>query len=89
MGNDPFVDFPAGCWFWGYKQPLQRFSSHLVIYLVYLVAAVPKIWNSLCPELYYTNGSNEYMFKRCFKALKKFEYSQFECEIIDCKSCQS
>ena len=52
-------------------------------------AAVPKIWNSLCPELYYTNGSNEYMFKICFKALKKFEYSQFECNIIDCKSCQS
>ena len=31
MGNDPFVDFPAGCWLWGYTQPLQRFSSHLVI----------------------------------------------------------
>ena len=30
MGNDPFVDFPAGCWLWGYTQPLQRFSSHLV-----------------------------------------------------------
>ena len=30
MGNDPFVVFPAGCWLWGYTQPLQRFSSHLV-----------------------------------------------------------
>ena len=32
MGNDPFVDFPAACWLWGYTQPLQRFSSHLVIW---------------------------------------------------------
>ena len=31
MGNDQFVDFPAGCWLWVYTQPLQRFSSHLVI----------------------------------------------------------
>ena len=30
MGNDPLVDFPAGCWLWGYTQPLQRFSSHLL-----------------------------------------------------------
>ena len=30
MGNDLFVDFPVGCWLWGYTQPLQRFSSHLV-----------------------------------------------------------
>ena len=34
MGNDPFVDFPAGCWLWGYTdtQPLQCFSTHLVIH---------------------------------------------------------
>ena len=32
MGNDLFVDFPAGCWLWGYTQPLQRFSSYLVTY---------------------------------------------------------
>ena len=30
MGNVPFVDFPACCWLWGYTQPLQCFSSHLV-----------------------------------------------------------
>ena len=36
MGNDLFVDFPAGCWLWGYTQPLQRFSSHLVIFKTYL-----------------------------------------------------
>ena len=29
MGNDQFVDFPAGCWLWVYTQPLQRFFSHL------------------------------------------------------------
>ena len=33
MGNDPFDDFPAGCWLWGYTQPLQRFSSSLPIWL--------------------------------------------------------
>ena len=22
MGNVPFVDFPAGCWLWGFTQPL-------------------------------------------------------------------
>ena len=52
-------------------------------------AAVPKIWNNLCPDLYYTNGSNENMMKICFKAYKKFEYSEFKCEIAECKSCQS
>ena len=35
MGNDPFVDFPAGCWLWGCVQPLQRFSSHLVTFLYF------------------------------------------------------
>ena len=35
MGNDLSVDFPAGCWLWGYTQPLQRFSSHLVTCLLF------------------------------------------------------
>ena len=52
-------------------------------------AAIPNIWNNLCPKLYYTNGSSEMMMKTCFKAVKKFEYLQFECKKVGCKSCQS
>ena len=51
-------------------------------------AAIPSVWNNLCPNLYYTDGSDEFIMKTCFKALKKFEYSQFECKKAACKSCQ-
>ena len=52
-------------------------------------AAVPRIWNNLCPNMYYTDGSNKQAMIKCFKFVKKFEYSQFECNKNDCRSCQS
>ena len=46
-------------------------------------AAVLSIWNNLCSNMYYTDGSNKQVMIKCFKFVKKFEYSQFECNTND------